>query len=86
IRSVLQALKQQPEEEQNALATQLFGSESIGAIMPLLGNLEEVDRAFAAVANGADRAGSMMKEAEGVASTSRAGWNGFVAKLTRLST
>ncbi|OHC95907.1 MAG: phage tail tape measure protein [Sphingomonadales bacterium RIFCSPHIGHO2_01_FULL_65_20] len=86
IKTVLEALKAAPEEEQSALATRLFGSESIGAIMPLLANLEEVDRAFGLVANGADRAGSMMKEAEGVASTSRAGWNGFVAKLTRLST
>ncbi|OEC32889.1 phage tail tape measure protein, TP901 family, core region [Pseudomonas cuatrocienegasensis] len=86
IMSVLEALKAAPEEEQSALATQLFGSESIGAIMPLLQNLGEVDRAFGMVANKADAAGSMMKEAAGVADTSRAGWNGFTAKLTRLST
>ena len=86
IMDVLQALKQAPEEEQSALATQLFGSESIGAIMPLLQNLGEVERAFGMVANKADAAGSMMKEAAGVADTSRSGWNAFVAKLTRLST
>jgi hypothetical protein len=84
--SVLEALKAAPEEEQSALATKLFGSESIGAIMPLLQNLGEVNRAFGMVANKADAAGSMMKEAAGVADTSRAGWNGFTAKLTRLST
>lgn len=86
IMDVLQALKQAPEEEQSALATQLFGSESIGAIMPLLQNLGEVEKAFGMVANKADAAGSMMKEAAGVSETSRAGWNAFVAKLTRLST
>lgn len=86
IMDVLQALKQAPEEEQSALATKLFGSESIGAIMPLLQNLGEVERAFGMVANKADAAGSMMKEAAGVADTSRSGWNAFVAKLTRLST
>lgn len=86
IMTVLEALKAAPEEEQSALATKLFGSESIGAIMPLLQNLGEVERAFGMVANKADAAGSMMKEAAGVADTSRAGWNGFTAKLTRLST
>lgn len=86
ILSVLEALKQAPEEEQSALATKLFGSESIGAIMPLLQNLGEVERAFGMVANKADAAGSMMKEAAGVADTSRSGWNAFVARLTRLST
>lgn len=86
IMSVLQALKAAPAEEQNALATTLFGSESIGAIMPLLQNLGEVERAFGMVANKADAAGSMMKEAAGVADTSRGSWNGFTAKLSRLST
>lgn len=86
IMTVLEALKAAPEEEQSALATKLFGSESIGAIMPLLSNLGEVERAFGMVANKADAAGSMMKEAAGVADTSRASWNGFTARLTRLST
>ena len=86
IMEVLRALEQAPEEERSALATRLFGSESIGAIMPLLQNLEAVDKAFGMVAKKADAAGSMMAEAAGVADTSRASWNGFVAKLTRLST
>lgn len=86
IMEVLNALKEAPEEERAAIATQLFGSESIGAIMPLLENLKEVERAFGMVSNSADRAGSMMKEAQGVAETSKAGWNSFTAKLTRLST
>ncbi|MCS7871135.1 phage tail tape measure protein [Pseudomonas aeruginosa] len=86
IMDVLQAIKAQPVEEQSALATQLFGSESIGAIMPMLQNLGEVERAFKMVANSADRAGSMMTEAEGKANTARGGWDAFVARLTRLST
>lgn len=86
IMDVLQAIKAQPIEEQSALATQLFGSESIGAIMPMLQNLGEVERAFNMVANSADRAGSMMTEAEGKANTARGGWDAFVARLTRLST
>lgn len=86
IMDVLKALKEAPEEEQSALATKLFGSESIGAIMPLLQNLEAVDKAFATVADKAAYSSSMMDEAAGVAATSRAGWDGFVAKLVRLST
>ena len=93
IMSVLEALKAQPEEKQAALATQLFGSESIGAIQPLLSNLGEVDRAFKLVGDKSKYAtsklgenGSMMQEAAGVANTSRTGWNSFTASLTRLST
>lgn len=93
IMSVLEALKAQPEEKQAALATQLFGSESIGAIQPLLLNLGEVDRAFKMVGDKTKYAtsvlgdqGSMMQEAAGVANTSRTGWNSFTAQLTRLST
>ncbi len=86
IMEVLKAIKAQPVEEQSALTTQLFGSESIGAIMPLLQNLGEVEKAFGMVANSADRAGSMMTEAEQKAETSRGAWDAFVAKVTRLST
>lgn len=93
IMSVLEAIKAQPVEEQNATATTLFGSESIGAIMPLLQNLGEVQRAFDMVKDKSKYAtsalgenGSMMQEAAGVANTSRTGWNSFTAKLTRLST
>ncbi|MCF4980760.1 phage tail tape measure protein [Pseudomonas gessardii] len=93
IMRVLQAIKAQPVDEQAAVATQLFGSESIGAIQPLLQNLGEVQRAFDMVKDKSKYAtsalgenGSMMQEAAGVANTSRTGWNSFTAKLTRLST
>ncbi|MDA3279901.1 phage tail tape measure protein [Pseudomonas aeruginosa] len=93
IMRVLEAIKEQPREEQAAIATNLFGSESIGAIQPLLENLGEVRKAFDMVADKSKYAtsvigeqGSMMQEAAGVANTSRTGWNSFTAKLTRLST
>ncbi|MGL6092987.1 MAG: phage tail tape measure protein [Pseudomonas paracarnis] len=93
IMTVLNAIKAEPVEEQAAIATQLFGSESIGAIQPLLQNLGEVQRAFDMVKDKTKYAtsalgenGSMMQEAAGVANTSRTGWNAFTAKLTRLST
>jgi len=93
IMRVLQTIKEQPVEEHAAIATTLFGSESIGAIQPLLENLSEVQRAFDMVKDKTKYAtsalgenGSMMQEAAGVANTSRTGWNAFTAKLTRLST
>lgn len=93
IMRVLEAIKEQPREEQAAIATNLFGSESIGAIQPLLENLGEVRKAFAMVADKSKYAtsvigdqSSMMQEAAGVANTARTGWNAFTAKLTRLTT
>jgi TP901 family phage tail tape measure protein len=93
IMKVLEAIRAEPVEEQAAVATQLFGSESIGAIQPLLQNLGEVQRAFDMVKDKSKYAtsaigeqGSMMQEAAEVANTSRTGWNSFTAKLTRLST
>lgn len=93
IMRVLEAIKAQPREEQAAVATNLFGSESIGAIQPLLENLGEVRKAFEMVGDKSKYAtsvigeqGSMMQEAAGVANTSRTGWNAFTARLTRLST
>lgn len=93
IMSVLKAIREQPREEQAAIATTLFGSESIGAIQPLLENLDPLEKAFGMVADKSKYAtsklgdmGSMMQEAAGVANTSRTGWNAFTARLTRLST
>jgi TP901 family phage tail tape measure protein len=93
IMAVLEELKAQPVEKQSALATQLFGSESIGAIQPLLQNLGEVQRAFDMVKDKSKYAtsalgenGSMMQEAKGVADTSRTSWNAFTARIERLTT
>ena len=93
IMKVLEELRDQPLENQAALATQLFGSESIGAIQPLLQNLAEVEKAFGLIKDKSKYAtsamgenASMMQEAAGVANTSKTGLNAFVARLTRLST
>ncbi|MDM3884691.1 phage tail tape measure protein [Pseudomonas sp. BCRC 81390] len=93
IMQVLKVIRDQPREEQAAIATTLFGSESIGAIQPLLENLEPLEQAFGLVADKTKYAtsalgeqASMMQEAAGVANTSRTGWNAFTARLTRLST
>jgi TP901 family phage tail tape measure protein len=93
ILDVLKTIRDQAPEEQAAIATTLFGSESIGAIQPLLENLEPLEKAFGMVADKSKYAtskigdmGSMMQEAAGVANTSRTGWNAFTARLTRLST
>ncbi|WP_298727439.1 phage tail tape measure protein [uncultured Pseudomonas sp.] len=93
IMTVLKAIRDQPREEQAAIATTLFGSESIGAIQPLLENLDPLEKAFGMVGDKSKYAtsqlgdmGSMMQEAAGVANTSRTGWNAFTARLTRLST
>lgn len=93
IMEVLKAIRDQPREEQAAIATTLFGSESIGAIQPLLENLEPLEKAFGMVGDKSKYAtsklgenASMIQEAAGVANTSRTGWNAFTARLTRLST
>lgn len=93
IMTVLRAIRDEPREEQAAIATTLFGSESIGAIQPLLENLDPLEKAFTLVGDKSKYAtsqlgemGSMMQEAAGVANTSRTGWNAFTARLTRLST
>lgn len=93
ILEVLNKIKDAPREEQAAIATTLFGSESIGAIQPLLENLEPLQRAFGMVADKSKYAtsvlgdqASMMQEAEGVAKTSRTSWNVATAAMSRLTT
>jgi len=62
IMSVLDALAQLPEHAQAAALTQLFGRESIGAITPLLTNLDLLRGSFALVADETAYAGSMQAE------------------------
>ncbi|KFA29011.1 tail protein, partial [Xanthomonas vasicola pv. vasculorum NCPPB 1381] len=60
--SVLQKLRALPKAEQAATMTQLFGRESIGAIAPLLTNLELLQGNFAKVADAQRYGGSMSAE------------------------
>ncbi|AZK85845.1 phage tail tape measure protein [Xanthomonas oryzae] len=62
IMSVLQKLRALPKAEQAATMTQLFGRESIGAIAPLLTNLELLQGNFAKVADAQRYGGSMEAE------------------------
>nr|WP_269450683.1 phage tail tape measure protein [Stenotrophomonas sp. MMGLT7] len=59
---VLEQLRKLPKEQQAATMTQLFGRESIGAIAPLLTNLELLQENFAKVTDQQRYAGSMSAE------------------------
>lgn len=59
---VLQKLQKLPKAEQASTMTKLFGRESIGAIAPLLTNLELLQENFAKVADAQRYGGSMESE------------------------
>lgn len=62
ILSVMQSIQRIPKDQQAAILSELFGSESLGAIQPLLENLDTLKNAFGAVAKAEDYNGSMNKE------------------------
>lgn len=62
ITKVLQALADKPKELQMSLLTEMFGEEAIGAIAPLLQNMDNLSQAFDLVGNKANYAGSMQAE------------------------
>lgn len=62
ILQVLEKLKQLPKAEQAATMTQLFGRESIGAIAPLLTNLDLLKENFGKVTDAQKYGGSMNAE------------------------
>lgn len=62
ILSVLEAVRRLPKEAQAATLTRLFGRESIGAIAPLLTNLELLKENLGKVADAQQYAGSMHAE------------------------
>lgn len=70
ILELLSALKQVPEHARAAQLEQLVGKESIGAIAPLLGNIQELEKNFTAV-DGAQKkfTGSMEGEFQARAAT-----------------
>lgn len=73
ILQVLEKLKQLPKAEQAATMTQLFGRESIGAIAPLLTNLELLKGNFEKVADAQTYSGSMNAEYAARAGTAENG-------------
>ena len=62
ILEVLTALKALPKEKQAAVLSDLFGTESIGAISPLLSNLDALQANFNKVGDSSKYAGSMEAE------------------------
>lgn len=61
LRKVLQTIAKQPKEKQVSLLSQFFGDEA-RAFMPLVGNIQLLDDAFASVADRTKYAGSAFKE------------------------
>lgn len=59
---VMEALKEKPAEEQGSLAQLLFGKESLGAIAPLLTNLDMLKGSFRMAGDATQYAGSMQRE------------------------
>lgn len=62
ILSVMESINNIPKAQQAAILSGLFGSESLGAIQPLLENLDTLKNAFRFVADEQGFAGSMAKE------------------------
>jgi TP901 family phage tail tape measure protein len=59
---VMKRLRQLPKEAQAGALTQLFGSESVSAIAPMLTSLDQLQKNFALVGDKSQYAGSMNKE------------------------
>ena len=64
ITDVLTALSKFPEYTHGAMLTEMFGEESIGAIAPLLKNMDALTNAFELVSDKTKYAGSMQAEFE----------------------
>jgi TP901 family phage tail tape measure protein len=62
ITDVLQRLSKVPKSQQSGILTQIFGSESVAAIAPMLTNLDKLKANLALVGDKARYAGSMQKE------------------------
>lgn len=62
ITDLLARIRKLPKAQQAAMLTQLFGSESVAAIAPLLASFDRLQANFALVGDKAKYAGSMQKE------------------------
>ncbi|HCG7105006.1 TPA: phage tail tape measure protein [Vibrio parahaemolyticus] len=86
VEQVLLAIKDQDADVQTALMKNLFGSESIGSIAPLLQNLDNFRKAFKLVEQDTNFAGSMQKEFEVQSATAQRKIAKFTASITGLFT
>lgn len=64
ITKILETVGRVDKDKRAAVLTQLFGKESVGAIAPLLTNLDQLKTNFAAVGDSSAFGGSMLKEYE----------------------
>lgn len=86
ILGVLESMQGLAEEEQLGIMTKLFGSESIGAIAPLVGNLDNLRNAFNLVGDSAEYAGSLQAEFDAMGNTSLQNSRKFSEQMKILST
>ncbi|MCI8212579.1 phage tail protein [Pseudomonas sp. S25] len=84
INTVLKSLAKVEKSKQAAILTQLFGKESVGAIAPLLTNLNVLQENFRKVGINGDYAGSMQKEFEARSATTANAVQLLKNKVTRL--
>lgn len=84
INKVLKTLAKVDKEKQAAVLTNLFGKESVGAIAPLLTNLDTLQANFKRVGEGGEFAGSMTKEYEARAATTANALQLMRNRVTRL--
>lgn len=85
ITEVLQNIRDLPKEEQAAALDNLFGKESIAAIAPMLTNLDLLQQNLQRVGDETKYAGSMQKEFESRAGTTKNGLTLLGASYDRLS-
>jgi TP901 family phage tail tape measure protein len=84
IEDVLARIAKVDPSKQAGLLTQLFGTESVSAIAPLLTNLDLLKKSFRDVAEGAGFAGSMQKEYDARAATTANAMQLLQNRVTRL--
>ena len=82
---VLQAIAKKPKELQMSLLTEMFGEESIGAIAPLLQNMDNLSQAFDLVSDKTKFAGSMQAEYDTRSKTTQNALQLLTNKLTNLA-
>lgn len=70
ILSVMEKLRALPKEQQAGMLTDLFGSESVAAIAPMLSQLDQLKERFKLVGDAAGYSGSMDKEYQARIATS----------------
>ncbi len=85
ITDILQRLSRLPKAQQAGVLTDLFGSESVGAIAPMLTNLDKLQANLSLVGDNTRYAGSMQKEYLSAIATTEGAWGLGVNALKALN-